>query len=133
MFIITSPAKPHKSLSTRVTIVIITSVIMIYIYISHGKYVYLDCGPVNLPNGKVETSNGTTMGAIASAHCNQGYDLVGSSVLQCTEHGWNDTLSCQRQSMNNITLNVKTSLNVQGNKRSRTHRYLQTYQTYHAK
>ena len=52
-----------------------------------------DCGVPNSPgNGSVNTTNGTKYGNMVSFSCNTGFDLIGSHVSTCSEHGnWSTT------------------------------------------
>ena len=56
------------------------------------------CGSVSKPtNGGVFTT-GTTYGATASFSCDVGYNLKGSSSINCPENGtWSATPSCDRK------------------------------------
>ncbi|XP_060570002.1 uncharacterized protein LOC132728362, partial [Ruditapes philippinarum] len=56
-----------------------------------------DCGQFAVVNGEVNTSLGTSIGALATVKCDDGYDLQGSSEINCTKTGWNETVSCQIQ------------------------------------
>ena len=45
-----------------------------------------DCGTLTSPeNGNIDLSNGTTYGQIAVFTCSSGYDVFGSSRLECQE------------------------------------------------
>ena len=47
----------------------------------------LDCGiPENPVNG-IATYNATTYGEIATIRCSEGFQLNGSTEINCTEHG----------------------------------------------
>jgi hypothetical protein len=58
---------------------------------------FLDCGQFAVVNGEVNTSLGTSIGSLATVKCDEGYDLQGSSEINCTNTGWNETVSCQIQ------------------------------------
>ena len=50
--------------------------------------IVVDCGFLNDPdNGRVDTSNGTTFGSIATYICNTGYTLSGSQSGTCKADG----------------------------------------------
>ncbi|XP_053387247.1 uncharacterized protein LOC123541978 [Mercenaria mercenaria] len=60
-----------------------------------------DCGLLSVPNGNVNTSQGTSVGSIATIECDNGYDLNGSSIATCTGTGeradWNYSSVCELQ------------------------------------
>ncbi len=51
----------------------------------------VDCGQPGSPvNGRVETPDGTTLGAKAWYYCSDGYVLIGSEFRTCQGNGeWN--------------------------------------------
>ncbi|XP_052235807.1 uncharacterized protein LOC127847743 isoform X2 [Dreissena polymorpha] len=53
-----------------------------------------DCGSAAPANGVAKAPNGTTYQKQATVQCNPEYTLNGSSVIECTATGWNDSVSC---------------------------------------
>ena len=48
-----------------------------------------DCGYLSNPvNGEVDTSAGTTEGALAHYYCKTGYTIKGTRYRTCTSSGW---------------------------------------------
>ena len=43
----------------------------------------VDCRPLAIANGIVDTSSGTTFGSTATYTCNTGYNIVGSEIRTC--------------------------------------------------
>ena len=63
------------------------SVIQIMLTILHF-YEVVDCGDImELSNGKVVTSNGTTFNSTATFTCDSGYTLSGSQTRRCGADG----------------------------------------------
>lgn len=60
---------------------------MLYVFFS-----FTDCGVLSVPNGEANTTLGTSIGAIATVKCDEGYNLNGHFVVVCTTSGWNDSL-----------------------------------------
>ncbi len=63
---------------------------------SNGDQDYIptavDCGPLNITNGAVDTSSGTTFMMTATYTCNTGYNIVGSESRTCGASGvWSPT------------------------------------------
>ncbi len=52
----------------------------------------VDCGPLTIANGAVDTSFGTTFMMTATYTCNTGYNIVGSESRTCGTSGvWSST------------------------------------------
>ena len=52
----------------------------------------VDCGPLAIINGAVDTSSGTTFMMTATYTCNTGYNIVGSESRTCGQTGfWSST------------------------------------------
>ncbi len=47
----------------------------------------VDCGPLTIANGAVDTSSGTTFMMTATYTCNTGYNIVGSESRTCGASG----------------------------------------------
>ncbi len=47
----------------------------------------VDCGPITITNGAVDTSSGTTFMMTATYTCNPGYNIVGSESRTCGASG----------------------------------------------
>ncbi len=47
----------------------------------------VDCGPLTIDNGAVDTSSGTTFMMTATYTCNTGYNIVGSENRTCGASG----------------------------------------------
>ncbi|XP_052236461.1 uncharacterized protein LOC127848192 isoform X6 [Dreissena polymorpha] len=58
-----------------------------------------DCGNASLANGVATAPKGTTYQKQAYVQCNPGYALNGSSLIECSATGWNDTVQCVIQTM----------------------------------
>ncbi len=47
----------------------------------------VDCGPLTIANGAVDTTSGTTFMMTATYTCNTGYNIVGSDSRACGASG----------------------------------------------
>ena len=68
-------------------------------------YIAVDCGPLTIANGAVDTSSGTTFMMTATYTCNTGYTLIGANTRTCGGDGqWTpDAPTCLRtQVISNI-------------------------------
>ena len=68
-----------------------------------------DCGRIlTIPNGHVDLNNTTTTsGSVVPVVCDNGYELVGGSTVECREDGtWSDSVSCHKGKhlLNNLSL-----------------------------
>ena len=59
---------------------IITVVHVIYFCL---YFIVVDCGPLTINNGAVDTSSGTTFMMIATYTCNTGYNFIGDMTRRC--------------------------------------------------
>ncbi|XP_053386930.1 uncharacterized protein LOC123542087 [Mercenaria mercenaria] len=61
----------------------------------------IDCGLLSVPNGKVNDSQGTTIGSVIKITCDEGYNIKGTSFATCMDTGtrayWNFTGDCEIQ------------------------------------
>ncbi|XP_052236457.1 uncharacterized protein LOC127848192 isoform X2 [Dreissena polymorpha] len=62
-----------------------------------------DCGNASLANGVATAPKGTTYQKQAYVQCNPGYALNGSSLIECSATGWNDTVQCVIQNCGDPT------------------------------
>ena len=61
-------------------------------------YITAECDrSLTIPNGKIEWGyTTTTPGSTVAVVCDNGYELVGGSALECRGDGtWTDSVSCQ--------------------------------------
>ncbi|KAH3749773.1 hypothetical protein DPMN_184286 [Dreissena polymorpha] len=58
-----------------------------------------DCGNASPANGVATAPKGTTYQKQAYVQCNPGYALNGSSLIECSAAGWNDSVQCVIQTM----------------------------------
>ena len=68
----------------------------------------VDCRALNVPNGQVDTSSGTTYNQVATYICNTGYNLVGSSTRTCQANAmWSSSApvcECEHNSFQNDSI-----------------------------
>ncbi|XP_053374890.1 deleted in malignant brain tumors 1 protein-like [Mercenaria mercenaria] len=76
----------------------------------------IDCGKLEVANGTVNLSSATTFGALVSVSCNEGYDLDGSNIVECTASGWNKSVSCILQDCGDPTPENGKLLTTEGTK-----------------
>ncbi|XP_052236458.1 uncharacterized protein LOC127848192 isoform X5 [Dreissena polymorpha] len=62
-----------------------------------------DCGNASPANGVATAPNGTTYQKQANVQCNPGYALNGSSLIECSATGWNDSVQCVIQNCGDPT------------------------------
>lgn len=77
----------------------------------NAEIIYLsDCGQLSVANAVVDSPDGTLYGVSASISCNEGYNINGPSVLYCTEHGWDNTTTCEIQGKSFVSFNNNLGL-----------------------
>lgn len=63
-----------------------------------------DCGQLYVSNANISTPFGTLFGSNATILCDEGYTIMGPSLIECIESGWNDSVLCYIQGKESFLL-----------------------------